>query len=202
MIGINPLVIVANLDEMGDRELPGCWKDLLDPKWKQSVILRGGSGFFCHAVLLPTYQRYGTEGLESLADNVRQGLHPSQMVKQIDAGAPGALYVMPEFFAHRVKHKERIAIVWPEDGALASPVTLQVKSSRIDELRPVLDFLTGKEVARVLVDAGFPVPYDDVTGREQGKSLLWAGLDHFRMNDLLALNREIDDIFMPRVKVL
>ncbi|MEZ4485408.1 MAG: ABC transporter substrate-binding protein [Syntrophotaleaceae bacterium] len=93
------------------------------------MTLRGNKDFFCHAVLLPLYREHGAEGLLKLARNVREGLHPAQMVKNIDSGQGGALYVMPEFFAHRVKHQERIRIVWPEDGALASPVTLMVKKS-------------------------------------------------------------------------
>jgi len=202
VLGINPLVIVANLDEVGDRPLPTGWHDLIDPRWERSVTLRGGNGFFCHAVLLPTYQRYGKEGLTQLGKNVLRGLHPAQMVKQIDAGAPGALYVMPEFFAHRAKHQERIRIIWPEDGALASPVTLQVKSSKIEQLRPILDYLTGKELARVLVGARFPVPHGDLEGEVQNKPLLWLGWDYLRGDDLLARNREIDDIFMPLVATL
>jgi ABC-type Fe3+ transport system substrate-binding protein len=200
VLGVNPLVMVANLDEVGDRSLPSCWKDLLDPMWKESVTLRGGNGFFCHAVLLPTYQRYGKEGLERLADNVLQGLHPSQMIKNIDGGAPGAIYVMPEFFAHRARKQERIRIIWPEDGALASPVTLQVKSSKVEELRPILDYLTSEDLAQVLVGARFPVPHGNIEGDVQNKPLLWLGWDYLRRDDLLELNRVIDTIFMPRVK--
>ena len=199
VLGVNPLVMVANLDEVGDRPLPKCWKDLLDPIWNGSVTLRGGNGFFCHAVLLPTYQHHGKEGLEQLGDNVLQGLHPSQMIKNIDSGAPGAIYVMPEFFAHRARKQDRIKIIWPEDGALASPVTLQVKSSKVDKLGPILDYLTGKELAEVLVGARFPTPHGDIKGEVQDKPLMWLGWDYLRRDDLLALNREIDTIFMPRI---
>jgi len=202
VLGVNPLVIVATLDEVGDRPLPTSWGDILSPVWRRSVTLRGGNGFFCHAVLLPTYQRYGREGLEQLGDNVLQGLHPSQMIKQIDGGGHGALYVMPEFFAHRARRQDRIKIIWPADGALASPVTLQVKSKKIAELQPILDYLTGKELAQVLVGARFPVPHGDLEGEGQHKPLRWLGWDYLRRDDLLALNREIDTIFMPRVSQL
>jgi len=202
VLGVNPLVIVANLDEVGDRPLPENWGDILSPIWKRSVTLRGGNGFFCHAVLLPTYQRYGKEGLELLGANVLRGLHPAQMIKHIDGRSPGALYVMPEFFAHRAQRQERIKIIWPADGALASPVTLQVKRKKIAELKPVLDYLTGKELARVLVGARFPVPHGEIEGEVQHKPLQWLGWDYLRRDDLLAVNREIDTIFMPRVSQL
>jgi ABC-type Fe3+ transport system substrate-binding protein len=167
--------------------------------WKKDLTLRGGDNFFCHAVLLPTHQQFGAEGLEKLAANVLAGLHPAQMVHQIDTGGPGALYVMPEFFAHRVSRQERIKIIWPEDGALASPVTLQVKPARIEALKPVLDYLTGKELARVLAGARFPVPHEDVDGEVQEKPLRWLGWEYLRENDLAELNAEIDRIFLPAV---
>lgn len=127
ILGVNPLVMVADLDKVGDRPLPVAWDDMLAEHWAGDVTLRGNQEFFCHAVLLPIYREHGAEGLLNLARNVRDGLHPAQMVKAIDSGQGGALYVMPEFFAHRVKHQERIRIIWPADGALASPVTLMVK---------------------------------------------------------------------------
>jgi ABC-type Fe3+ transport system substrate-binding protein len=199
VLGVNPLVMVANLDEVGDRPLPTCWEDVLDPMWKKGLTLRGGDNFFCHAVLLPTYQRFGAGGLEKLAANVLTGFHPAQMVHQIDTGGPGALYVMPEFFAHRVSRQERIKIIWPEDGALASPVTLQVKPSRIEALKPVLDYLTGKDLARVMAGARFPVPHGDIGGEVQEKPLRWLGWEYLRAHDLSELNAEIDRIFLPAV---
>ncbi|PWI32403.1 hypothetical protein DI392_15185 [Vibrio albus] len=198
VLGVNPLVIVVNTDQLGDRPIPTSWEDLLHPRWKGSITLRGGSEFFCHAVLLPTYLNHGDEGLRRLADNVLQGQHPSQMVKQIDKNAPGAIYVMPEFFAHRVKHQERMQIVWPEEGALASPVTLQVKASRINTLKPVLDYLTGEELARSMGGARFPVPHAEVSNELQDKPLMWLGWDFLREQDLLTVNRDIDDIFLQR----
>ena len=65
--------------------------------------------------------------------------------------------------------------------------------------RPVLDYLTGKELARVLIGARFPVPHGDLAGEVQDKPLLWPGWDYLRRDDLLAVNRQIDEIFMPRV---
>ncbi len=198
VLGINPLVIVVNKDQLGDRPMPTCWEDLLDPIWKGSITLRGSSEFFCHAVLLPTYLNHGAEGLRALADNVLQGQHPSQMVKQIDKNAPGAIYVMPEFFAYRVKNQQRLEIVWPEDGALASPVTLQVKASRIDALKPVLDYLTGAKLGKTLAGARFPVPHAAVDSDVQDKPLMWLGWDFLRGQDLIKINQDIDDIFLQR----
>lgn len=197
IICVNPLVLVANLDQTKGRALPETWPDILDPDWKNSVTIRGGDGFFCHAVLLPIFQQFGESGLVNLAGNLARGLHPAQMVNRIDKNMYGALYVMPEFFAQRIRHKERIKIIWPKDGALASPVTLQVKPSRKKELKPVLDYLTGGELARALAGARFPVPHADVRAEVQTRPLRWLGWDYLRKHDLTDLNRQIDEIFMP-----
>jgi ABC-type Fe3+ transport system substrate-binding protein len=42
-MGVNPLVVVANLDEVGGRPLPARWEDVLDPRWENSLMLRGGA---------------------------------------------------------------------------------------------------------------------------------------------------------------
>ncbi len=200
VFGVNPLVLVADLDKIEGRPLPNRWADILDPIWTRDITLRGNADFFCHAVLLPIFQDGGAEALLKLAPNVRQGLHPAQMVKQIDGGGGGALYVMPEFFAHRVRNKDRIAILWPSDGALASPVTLQVKKEKIEELRPVLDWLTGPELAAALIGARFPVPHAGVEGELQHAPLKWLGWDWLRQNDIREVNAGIDRIFLPAVK--
>jgi ABC-type Fe3+ transport system substrate-binding protein len=200
VLGVNPLVIVADLDKVEGRPLPRRWADILDPAWRGDIALRGSADFFCHAVLLPIHQEHGAEGLLKLAPNVREGLHPAQMVKQIDGGGGGALYVMPEFFAHRVKRRERIKILWPSDGALASPVTLQVKRDKVEELRPVLDWLTGPELARALVGARFPVPHAGVEGELREAPLKWLGWDWLRANDIREVNAGIDRVFLPAVR--
>jgi len=200
LFGVNPLVLVADLDQVGDRPLPTCWADILEPIWSRDITLRGNADFFCHAVLLPIFQAGGNEALLQLAPNVRQGLHPAQMVKLIDSGQGGALYVMPEFFAHRVKNQSRIKIIWPTDGALASPVTLQVKREKVAELKPVLEWLTGPELARALVGARFPVPHAEIEGELQHAPLKWLGWDWLRQNDIRQVNAGIDRIFLPAVK--
>ncbi|MCG8552879.1 MAG: ABC transporter substrate-binding protein [Desulfobacterales bacterium] len=194
---VNPLVVIANLDKLETREPPRTWEDVLAPEWEKSLIIRGGDGFYCHAVLLPTFKAHGKKGLEALAANVLEGLHPAQMVSRIDSNGPGALYVMPAFFADRIRHQDRIKVIWPDDGALASPVILQVKPEKKEELKPVLDYLVGSRLAEILAGAGFPVPHADVTAEVQSKPLKWLGWDFLRENDLPALNVDIDKIFTP-----
>jgi hypothetical protein len=65
----------------------------------KKASLSGGDGFYCHAVLLPTFKTSGNKRLEALVATVLEGRHPAQMVNRIDNNGPGELYVMPAFFA-------------------------------------------------------------------------------------------------------
>lgn len=198
---VNPLVIVADLERVGDRPLPRRWSDLLDPVWRRSITLRGNENFFCHAVLLPFFKAHGSEGIRALARNVFDGRHPAQMVKSAGSGRSAALYVMPDFFAHKIPESKAVRRIWPDDGALASPVTLLVKKARAAALKPITDFLTGGEMARVFVDALFPSPHPAMQNRiPAGAGLKWIGWDYIRANDLEQVNREIDAVFMPTVR--
>jgi ABC-type Fe3+ transport system substrate-binding protein len=200
VVCVNPLIVVADLEKTGDRPLPRRWEDLLHPIWKQDITLRGGEQFFCHAVLLPFYKAFGGLAMEALARNVYDGRHPSQMVKTAGTGRSAALYVMPYFFARKIPSNRKVQVVWPEDGALASPVTVMVKKDKAAKLKPVTDYLTGEAMARVFAGAGFPSPHPAVVNDiPESSGLNWLGWDYMRENDLEALNKAIDRIFLPAV---
>ena len=200
IICVNPLIIVADLEAVGERPLPRRWADLLDPMWRRSITLRGNDNFFCHAVLLPFYKEHGSNGIRALARNVYDGRHPAQMVKAAGSGRSAALYVMPDFFAHKIPEGKAVQRIWPEDGALASPVTLLVKRARAASLKPITDFLLSEEMARVFADALFPTPHPAAENRmPDGASLKWIGWDYIRANDLETVNSEIDAVFLPTV---
>lgn len=203
MLTVNPLIIVADLTRVGNRPLPRCWTDLLDPIWNNSITLRGDRQFFCHAVLLPFFKEHGPAAMTALAHNVLRGQHPAQMVKEAGADRPdgAALYVMPDFFAHKIARQERVRIIWPEDGGLISPVTMLVKKSRATELKPITDFLTGPDLAKVFAGAWFPTLHPEVTNALPPQARLkWLGWDYLRNNDLAELNAAIDEIFLPVVR--
>ena len=195
---VNPLVVVADLEKAGDRPLPRRWEDLLDSMWNRSITLRGNEDFFCHAVLLPLFKEHGISAMKALAENVYDGRHPSQMVKTAGNGKSAALYVMPDFFSRKLPSSRAVKRIWPEDGALASPVTLLVKKDAAVEFKAVVDYLTGKSMAQVFSGAYFPSPRPDIdNGLSDDARLKWLGWDYIRENDLKRINKEIDDVFLP-----
>jgi ABC-type Fe3+ transport system substrate-binding protein len=137
----------------------------------------------------------------SLARNVLDGRHPAQMVKSAGSGRSAALYVMPEFFARKIPDNKAVKLIWPEDGALASPVTLLVKSKRFNELKTVTDYLMGEELAQIFMKAYFPSPHPAVESQfSAGTGLKWIGWNYIHTNDLEQINAQIDTVFLPAVK--
>ncbi len=201
MLCVNPLIVVSDLEKVGNRPLPRYWSDLLDPAWHHSITLRGNEHFFCHAVLLPFYKEHGLSAMKALADNVFDGRHPAQMVKSAGSGQSAALYVMPYFFARKIPPKKPIELIWPRDGALASPVTLLVKKKTAEQLKPIIDYLMGEALARIFVAAYFPSPHPSIEHPlPENAGLKWLGWDYIHANDLEAVNADIDRVFLPAVR--
>lgn len=197
---VNPLIIVADIEKVGPRPLPERWEDLLDPIWHRDITLRGNENFFCHAVLLPFYKEHGPAAIEALAENVYDGRHPAQMVKSAGRGRSAALYVMPYFFSRKISATKSVKIIWPKDGALASPVTLLVKKKRRASVNPITDYLVGAKLANVFAAAHFPSPHPAVQNPlPVNGGLKWLGWDYIHANDLEEVNARIDKIFLPIV---
>lgn len=191
MLAANLLVPVADRKRLGDRPVPRRWADLLAPDYADSLAIRGNKdGTFCETLLLTIHKDAGDDGLAALGRNVRFGWHPSQMVKTMlgsGADAP-AISVMPLFFARNFAGKERFQIVWPEDGALVSPVTMLVKADKRQELADLVAFLAGPQVAAIFAGAFFPAVHPAADNRlPDGAAFKWVGWDYVTGNDIKAL---------------
>ena len=112
------------------------------------------------------------------------------MVKSVGSGRENtpAISIMPLFFAKNIRSCEHVSIVWPADGALVSPVAMLVKADKRDELRHLIDFLTGAEVAAICVGAAFPTVHPEVDNQlSDSATFKWIGWDYVKNNDLKAL---------------
>lgn len=199
MLCMNTLVMVADLTRMGQMTLPEKWEDLLQPEYENKVVIRGQKGSFCETTLLTIYKAYGMAGIIQLAKAVKDGWHPSQMVKMAGSGNPQAPFisVMPYFFAKTIKNKENVKIIWPKEGAIVSPVTMLVKSSQALKLRELTAFLTGPEVGRICAGAFFPVVHPEVENKLPPEaSFNWLGWDFIKSEDMGALKKDLDKNFL------
>lgn len=197
MFTANMLVMAVDKGRLGDKSMPKSWSDLLSEDFRDEIIMRGEDDFFCNAVLLPFYKDKGFEAIETLALNIHSGLHPSQMVKLAGSQKPEArtVYIMPYFFAKRINNPQ-VEIVWPEDGAIASPVFLMIKEGVHEKHKILLDTLFNKVTNELLTDRYFPAIHPEVSNEIFPESVKWLGWDFLRSNDIGQLKDEIRDRFM------
>jgi len=200
MLAMNLLVLVVDHTRLGTRSVPQNWSDLLKPEYAKSIAIRGNrDGTFCETLLLALFKDFGADGLASLGRNVAWGWHPSQMVKCAGSGREDtpAVSVMPLFFARNIKNRDKVSIVWPGDGALVSPVTMLVKADKREELRLLIDFLIGPEVAGICAGAAFPALHPEVdNGLPEQASFKWIGWEYIKSHDLKALIADTNAAFL------
>ena len=196
MLTANMLVMAVDETRLGKNRMPEQWADLLLPAFENEIIMRGEDDFFCNAVMLPFFKDHGFEAIRILSRQIRCGKHPAEMVKLADTGNESAatIYILPYFFAQRIKNK-KIKIVWPRDGAIASPVFLLVKNDTMEKHRPLLDFLLSKETGEMFVKRSFPSVNPEVENPFP-QQLKWLGWDFLTAHDIGKIKHEIQQVFM------
>jgi len=197
MYTANMLVMAVDKKRLGRRAMPASWGDLLDSSLENEIVMRGEDNFFCNAVMLPFYKEAGFGAIRIMARNIKSGMHPSEMVKLAGSGKPdaGCIYIMPYFFAKKIKSKD-VEIVWPSDGAIASPVFMLAKKNKIAKHKAMLDFLLGKEMNEMLCGRHFPSIHPDVSNSEFPEPVKWLGWDFLASHDIGKLKSDIRDVFM------
>lgn len=178
LLAMNSLIIAV--DTARAPFVPESWGDLLDERLAGQVVIRGDGKTYCDALLTYFHKNHGEDGIRRLAGNVREGLHPAQMAKnltQAQAGSP-SVYVMPYFYAQMVSNPH-LCMVWPTEGTLLNPVFLLVKADKAESCKEILDFLTGPESAAAFNCAGF---FGTAAGADatmpKDKAYNWIGWDY------------------------
>lgn len=198
MIGVVPAVFLVNTAELNGRPIPRTWKDILEPEFEKSISLPIGDFDLFNAILLNIHKLYGEEAVEKLGRSLLESMHPSQMVKSDrKKTAKPAVTIMPYFFTKMVKEGGTMTAVWPEDGAIISPIFMLTKHEKITELQPIIDFFSSKEVGEILAHNGlFPSINPDVDNRiPEGNEFLWLGWDYIYNHDIGELIKTCDSIF-------
>jgi ABC-type Fe3+ transport system substrate-binding protein len=203
MLTSNALVMVADENKFESGKLPRGWKDLLNPSLSKSIVLRGDDDFFCHAVFYPFYKNMGEDSLSQLAKNTLRGMHPSEMVKAVNFGNTEniAVFVMPYSFAIKIRNPRSFRLIWPEDGAIVSPVQMLVKKGSYQKYQKEIDFITGPVMGEVLEQLGFPSS-NAQTGKDYpGGTFNWIGWDFMAGNDLGEVKQRIQKVFFETYRL-
>ena len=202
---VSTYIILVDFKKLKDLPVPSKWGDLLNPVYRDNIIVGGHDDSINEVLLLNILKDYGDEGLEKLLPNIKDTWHASEMAKAAGSSmAKGAaIYVMPWFFAKSCPNTEHTAIIFPEDGALASPMYMLVKKSEKERLKPVIDFMTGDETAGIMSAAFYPSLHPNAKNNlPEGARLKWLGWDFIHGRDMKAFSDEVNSRFMEKFKKL
>lgn len=198
IICMNLLVMVVNLDRLGDRAVPESFADILKPEFENKVVIRGERGKFCETTLLAIYKDFGIEGIRNLGRSVAYGWHPSQMIKSIGINSKEGpiVSIMPYFYSNTIPQREKIKVIWPKEGAILSPVTMIVKKAEMDKVGKIAGFFMSEKIGEICTRANFPEFNDRAYNcLPDGEKINWIGWDFIDGNDIKSLVPELNERF-------
>ncbi len=199
IISVVPAVFMVDKMELGDLPVPRSWRDILRPEYARRVALPVGDFDLFNAILLNIYEMFGTDGVERLGRSMLSSLHPAQMVKgagrtQVDKPL---VTILPYFFTRMAGNIASVEIVWPEDGAIISPIFLLAKKERLAQIGAVAEFLAGKQVGEILAQKGlFPSLNPQVENVLPPRApWQWLGWDYIYNHDISEQIEHLERIF-------
>ena len=198
IIGVVPAVFLVNQDELGNRKMPSSWEDLLSKEFENKVSLPIGDFDLFNAILLNIYKKYGEDGVKRLGKSLLKSMHPSEMVKSNrDKGERPIITIMPYFFTKMTKRGGPMKAIWPEDGAIISPIFLLSKKKKQESLKSLVDFFASKDVGEILSHNGkFPSVNPNVNNMiPKEQKYMWIGWEYIKENDIGSLIKVCESLF-------
>lgn len=197
MIAVVAAVFLVNKEEIRDRKFPKSWADLLSGEFENSISLPIADFDLFNSILLHIYKEFGEEGLRNLGRAFKSNMHPSEMVKSNRKQDKPVVTIMPYFFTKMVSEKGPMIPVWPNEGAIISPIFMLSKDEKKKELKPIVDFFASKKAGEILSHEGrFPSVNPEVDNRlSSNQKFLWVGWDFIKEHDISALIKKCEDIF-------
>ncbi len=199
VLGIVPAVFMVNRDELDGRKTPATWEDILSEEFSGSISLPVSDFDLFNAILINIYRNYGHDGVRKLGRSLMKSLHPSQMVK--DGGSKKAgqpvVTIMPYFFTRMAGRFPHMEFIWPEDGAIISPIFMLTKEAGLPEIQPLIDFFSSELVGEILAKQGlFPSILPEVENSLPADAdFMWPGWDFLRKEDPGKLLRQLEEEF-------
>ncbi|MCT4614157.1 MAG: ABC transporter substrate-binding protein [Marinifilaceae bacterium] len=203
LLAVVPAVFLVNTDELNGREIPNSWADILKPEYENSISLPVGDFDLFNSILLHINKEYGEKAVKKLASCMQEDLHPSQMIKTESRKQNRPLVsIMPYFFTKMIKPGGKMKVVWPEDGAIISPIFMLTKKSSLEKTQKLIDFMSSTEIGEILSHQGlFPSVNPNVDNNipKQNK-FMWMGWEYINNNNIGDLILKCDEIFKTEIE--
>ncbi len=169
---ITPEVILYNTKEISAEEAPKDWDDLLDPKWKDEIIIRyplasGTMRTIYSAMIYRTYKdtqspEEGYKWLQKLDENTKEyAANPEIMYNQVAKGV-GSLSVwnMPDTVMLAKEKGYPFDYVIPESGTpvLTEGIAIVKDAPHPKAAEAFYEFVNTKEAAKLLAEKYYRIP--------------------------------------------
>lgn len=187
-----PFVLLVDHRRLGPLPVPRRWEDLLEKDYAGEIMAPGGELGISSVVLLHYASRHGLEAMRRFASQVRGCAHGSRVARSAREDAvPAALAIVPWIYAQCVRGVD-VEVVWPEEGAIFSPMWMAAREDASQEALELADFFAGPGFGE---EAGaFLCPW---ASREvsdilpEGARLAWCGWDFLDSVDLEAYSAHL-----------
>jgi ABC-type Fe3+ transport system substrate-binding protein len=193
--GVTPYIFLVDTLRLDNTPLPSCWEDLLHPRYKGQINMCGDGDDMADAVLINIYKEFGQKGIERFAANTFGLMHSSHMAQSGGVPKSGAIYIIPYFFAESTLQPVHMKVIWPQDGAAASPLYFLVKQCEQKRLKRLISFFTQGigtiDSARWFLPLGGPMP----TGLSQNAKIKWVGWEFIENCPIADLRDELSGTF-------
>lgn len=202
--GVTPYIFLVDTRRLGSLPVPRSWEELLEPMYRNEIVMCGDGDDMADAVVLNLYKEKGIEGLRRLAHNVKSIMHSSQMAKITDRRTRTLRpYSSFHCFLPRARG-DTIMFGWsgPKDGAAASPLYFLAKRKEKERLSELLSFFTTGFASIKSASWFVPIGQTDLTGFPEGAKLKWIGWDYIERNDINTLRDELNLSFRAARKGL
>lgn len=159
---VHVVVIMVNTDHLDGLPVPTSWTDLLDPKWKDKIVVADPANSSTgYTILWGLHKMIGDEELRKLAANVAVSSSSSAVQSGV---AMGEYAIGLAFEANAYPYvdggQEEIKLVYPEDGTFitADFAGLVKGAPGGDAARTAFDVLMSKETQTTLLKTSFRRP--------------------------------------------
>ena len=148
--------IAYNTVTVKPEDAPKTWNDLLDPKWKDQIVMSdpgtaGTTKYWMNAMMCS--DKYGTDYMQKLHDNgclLESGTTATH--NQLAAQAYQVGVCLDYVTANLVAEGSPIAFLYPEDTvSIASPIGLVKDCNNEENGKLLYDFILSKEGQEILV---------------------------------------------------
>jgi iron(III) transport system substrate-binding protein len=173
-----PEVIMYNSKELTEEEAPKDWDELLDPKWKDEIIIRYplASGTMRTIFSAMIYRDFkdsndpakGYEWLEKLDANTKEySANPEMMYNKVAKGEGSvSVWAMPDVVMLKENKNYPFEFIVPESGTpvLTEGIAIVKNAPHQKAAEAFYEFVNTPEAAKLLAEKFYRIPTrDDVT---------------------------------------